>query len=446
MTVHSRLTFTLFHLLLFLAQARSQESSGVTFLGNQNLYPAIGYNDCWGYTDSAGREYALLGVRTGLSIVDITDAPTLKEVGFVPNPGGVSVAMDIKTYRHYAYVASENDSGLNIVDLSGLPNSATLAATFKGLPSSHNIYIDTSSARLFAQYHGVTGVLIFSLTNPLHPVLVDSFGTQCHDVYVRDSLAYVSEGYLGTYGIYNLDVSPPALVRTIPAPPDGGFAHNAWLTEEGTHLAVTYEDAGRTVKLWNISSPDTVYVEGNYLGPSGLAHNVLVKGNFAYVAHYTDGLRILDITSKADPSQIAFYDSYPSGGTGFHGAWGVFPFFASGKVLISDIESGLHVVQFLPPVTAIERPVAGLGWVLRQNHPNPFNPTTVIGYQLSTVSEVRLSVFDVLGREVAVLADGSKGPGFHEIQWGASAMASGMYFYRLVAGERVETRRMVLIR
>jgi len=87
-----------------------------------------------------------------------------------------------------------------------------------------------------------------------------------------------------------------------------------------------------------------------------------------------------------------------------------------------------------------------LGWVLRQNHPNPFNPTTVIGYQLSTVSEVRLSVFDVLGREVAVLADGSKGPGFHEIQWGASAMASGMYFYRLVAGERVETRRMVLIR
>ncbi len=85
-------------------------------------------------------------------------------------------------------------------------------------------------------------------------------------------------------------------------------------------------------------------------------------------------------------------------------------------------------------------------FALSQNFPNPFNPTTVISYQLSAVSMVTLSVFDVLGREVATLVNENRPAGVHTIRWGASSLPSGVYYYRLQAGESVDTKKMVLMK
>lgn len=91
---------------------------------------------------------------------------------------------------------------------------------------------------------------------------------------------------------------------------------------------------------------------------------------------------------------------------------------------------------------------------LGQNYPNPFNPSTAISYQLSAISFVNLRVYDVLGREVAVLVDGTHTAGSYTVHWNASAMPSGVYVYRLrvadlsnsSAPRYVETRKMVLLR
>ena len=83
---------------------------------------------------------------------------------------------------------------------------------------------------------------------------------------------------------------------------------------------------------------------------------------------------------------------------------------------------------------------------LSQNYPNPFNPTTAVSYQLSAVSEVKLVVYDMLGREVTVLVNEKKGPGRYEVQFDASRLASGVYCYRLISGSYVETRKMILMR
>jgi hypothetical protein len=83
---------------------------------------------------------------------------------------------------------------------------------------------------------------------------------------------------------------------------------------------------------------------------------------------------------------------------------------------------------------------------LHQNYPNPFNPTTVIGYQLSVPSDVRLVVYDVLGREVAILAEGRQPAGTYEVRFDASGFASGSYFCRLTTpGTRI-TRTMMVLR
>lgn len=85
-------------------------------------------------------------------------------------------------------------------------------------------------------------------------------------------------------------------------------------------------------------------------------------------------------------------------------------------------------------------------FVLSQNYPNPFNPGTTIRFDLPRASHVTVTVYDVLGREVATLVNEGKEPGTYAVQWDASGVSSGMYFYRIKAGDIVQTKRMMLLR
>ena len=96
--------------------------------------------------------------------------------------------------------------------------------------------------------------------------------------------------------------------------------------------------------------------------------------------------------------------------------------------------------QCLEPLIATEK------YVLKQNTPNPFNPETVIEYQIPREDYIRLVVFDRHGREVAVLAEGPHGPGSYRVRFSAEQLPSGLYFYRLEASHHFEVRKMILSR
>ena len=85
-------------------------------------------------------------------------------------------------------------------------------------------------------------------------------------------------------------------------------------------------------------------------------------------------------------------------------------------------------------------------FVLSQNYPNPFNPETVIEYTLPQFGEVSLGIYNLIGVEVVKLVDGNIPAGNHQVIWDASNFASGIYFYRLQAGDFVQTRKMVLLK
>jgi choice-of-anchor B domain-containing protein len=333
-------------LLGFLAEEPlfAQGSSNVPLLGHLDQYPSADYNDCWGYTAPDGKEYALLGVETGTSIVDINNPPNLVEVAFIPSQ--TSIWKDIKTLGHYAYTVNETGGGLQIIDLSDLPNSATLVKSWLGFGTSHNIFIDESTSLLYAEGNSSEPVRIISLADPENPVMMSSFGIECHDIFVQDNVAYVSEGYSGSYGIYDVSTpQTPSLLARIQVPV-AGYAHNAWATANSNFLMTTEETSGKTIKLWDISNLGNISITDEILAPDGLAHNAHIKGHYAYVSHYGDGLRIYDISDPYNISEVGYYDTYPGVGGGYVGAWGAFPFFNSGKILISDIETGLYVVHF----------------------------------------------------------------------------------------------------
>ena len=83
---------------------------------------------------------------------------------------------------------------------------------------------------------------------------------------------------------------------------------------------------------------------------------------------------------------------------------------------------------------------------LEQNYPNPFNPATVISYQLPVIGNVSLKVYDILGSEVATLVNEEQQPGYYEVQFNGSSLASGMYVYRLIANNYVSVKKMLMVK
>jgi chitinase len=113
---------------------------------------------------------------------------------------------------------------------------------------------------------------------------------------------------------------------------------------------------------------------------------------------------------------------------------------------------GLAMYGTSAVVASRDEGIAG-GITLYPNYPNPFNPTTTIEYVItepggkgSTTTRVRLVVFDLLGREVATLVNGIQEPGHKSVEWNAGGLASGVYFYRLTAGDFVQTRKLMVLR
>jgi hypothetical protein len=119
--------------------------------------------------------------------------------------------------------------------------------------------------------------------------------------------------------------------------------------------------------------------------------------------------------------------------------------FIAGAYIYAAFNASLQILRFTP--TGIEDDgVVPNTFSISQNYPNPFNAQTTIQYSLPKQSLVSIDIFDILGRKVEMLAEGIKPAGEHQAIWDASGRSSGIYFFRIRAGDMVETKRMVLIK
>jgi hypothetical protein len=118
---------------------------------------------------------------------------------------------------------------------------------------------------------------------------------------------------------------------------------------------------------------------------------------------------------------------------------------AGNYIGISGCKIIFHYKQTL--ITAVFEDIGiPASFQLYQNYPNPFNPSTMIKYHLSTPAHVRLTIFDMLGREVRTLLNEQKSAGSYQVSWNASGVPSGVYFYRLQAGSFTETQKLILLK
>jgi len=311
-------------------------------------------SDVWGYVDEEGNEYALVGTYNGLSVVDVTDPANPTEIFFGSGPN--SIWRDLKTWGDYAYVSNESGEGIYIVDLSPLPNDPIVSTTnFTGssynFSSVHNIYIDEmGKLYIFGANNGVGGAIICDLTiDPMNPVELGRFNDfYLHDGMARGDTLWGGAIYAGL--LLAIDVSNPAnpnIMGTASTPSQ--FTHNAWVSDDGTHVFTTDEVSNGYIGAFDVTDLSNIIetdrIQSNP-GSGVIPHNAHVLNDFIITSYYSDGVTIHDASNPKNLIEVANFDTSPNySGNGYNGSWGAYPYLPSGNILASDIEEGLKIMS-----------------------------------------------------------------------------------------------------
>lgn len=442
-------------------------------------------SDIWGWTDPVtGHEWAIVGRSNGTAFVDITDPANPVYVGNLPTFTQSSSWREIKTYGNYVYIVADNNGahGLQIFDLTRLRNVVNPPMTFpaagdghySGFQRCHDVAVDTQSGFLYCVGTEMNsgGLHILDLANPTNPAFVGSFSangyihdTQCV-VYQGPDVQHqgkqicfaansTTSGGSGPDRLAIIDVTnknAPAVLAQ-PTYPGSAFIHQGWLTEDHRYFLVDDElDEGNfghntRTYMWDLLNLDAPVFMGFHQGPTtAVDHNQFIKGNYSYQANYAAGLRILDLTNlpTASLTEVALFDILPAhNNEGFNGAWGVYPFFASGHVIVSGISGtntgGLFVLRpTLGADFSLQATPGTLGVCGTGNASTTVNVTPANGYTGTvTFGSSGLPV----GATSGFVPPSTAVPGSSNLTVTANGVAAGTYPFAITATDGTLTRQ-----
>ena len=364
--------------------------------GMAGIYPCLGYdllskisletfgseaaNDNWGWVDpETAKEYVLSGLDNGTAFIDISDPQNPVFLGKLPTATTASPWRDVKVYDNHAFIVSEApEHGLQVFDLTRLrsveePQTFSSDSRLTAFGNAHNIWInqDSGYAYVFGSKLYQGGPLFININNPKYPKVE---GGYADDLYTHDAHIVIYDGpdpqYQGRELLFGsnsdggennqiiivdiTDKSNPIRINSITYS-NGGYTHQGFLSEDhryfflGDELDELQYGAPTQTRIFDLSSLSSPSLHVSYFGGvNAIDHNGYVKGDKFYLASYTAGLRVLDISlvQNKNVTEIGFFDTYPSNNNPkFNGVWSIYPFFESGVIAINDIESGLFLVK-----------------------------------------------------------------------------------------------------
>lgn len=407
-------------------------------------------NGCWGWTDPlTNKEYAIMGCTSHTAFVDITNPVNPIYVGKVESHNNISsIWREIKVYNNHVFIVSEAPGhGLQIFDLTRLrgittPQTFVPDARYGGFGNCHNIAINEATGFAYCIGSGTFagGIHAVNIQNPLQPTF--SFGYSAQD-YTHDAQIVIYDGpdteHVGKEIFFGcnedkvvvVDVtnkSNPILLSVFNYS-NVGYTHQGWFTENKKYFIVgdeldenNFGFNSRSIVI-DMTDLDAPSVKLDYFGPTpAIDHNGYVKGNIFHLANYRAGYRAIDITNidNGQMNEIAFFDTFPSSNSAqFNGAWSVYPFFASGTILISDIERGLFMVRLNPSLNTNEVQKGSVSIT-----PNPAAELVSVAadFDIKTIT-----VFDILGKKVLNKSFENN----TTVNLDVSSLQSGLYFVRV---------------
>ncbi len=417
-------------------------------------------NDSWGWTDpDDGNEYALIGLDNGTAFIDISDPVNPVYLGKLPTHTSSSSWRDVKVYNNYAFIVSEaGGHGMQVFDLTRLrsvaspPETFTEDAHYSLIGDVHNIVINEDSGYAYSvggdDFDG--GPYFINIQDPLNPVFAGGYsdGGYSHDAQVvtyngPDSDYTGREIYFGSHEhqVVIADVTDKLDPQTIAIfnYPSTGYTHQNWLTEDHKYMLLGDEedeiDFGFNTRtmVFDLTDLDNPELHFEYYGPNAsVDHNGYVKGDKYYLANYSSGLRVIDISDieNGNMNETSFFDSYPpNNNANSAGSWNVYPFFESGNIVISGTNGfTLTKGEEIQGVNDNDNSSFAL-------YPNPANNRITITSILNPLSQVE--IYNILGQRVLYFnyADSSS----EEIN--ISSLKSGMYLVKI---NDLSTKRLII--
>ena len=413
-------------------------------------------NDSWGWTDpDTGSEYALIGLFDGTAFVNIDDPVNPIYLGKLDTHTDPSLWRDIKTYQNYAFVVSEAPGhGMQVFDLTRLrdvtnaPVNFTEDAHYDGFGSAHNVVINESSGFAYgvgsSTYNG--GPHFVDISNPLNPIPAGGFATDSysHDgqvvIYNGPDTDYTSrEIYIGSntsfVSIVDItDKSNPQSIATMTYS-NTVYTHQGWFTQDQRYFILGDEideiNLGFNTRsiVFDLQDLDNPELHFEYEGPTAATdHNGYVKGDTYYLANYTAGVRMIDISGIDNQNfqETGFFDVYPSSNNaGYNGAWNVYPYFESGTVLVTTLRYSDE--DFVPGMLLIrDSSLTGtdISAIEVSMYPNPSRDILTI--EAPNQDVFNISIADISGK---VLFETQKPQDVFNID--VSTLSKGMYLVRI---------------
>jgi choice-of-anchor B domain-containing protein len=452
------------HILIALAMVSSatasfaQNSMNVELLYNWSdpSLPASStwsntYNEVWGYA-ADGREYGIIGSTNGTHIIDITDPTNAYEAAFIEGAatGPQVIHRHFDNYGHYLYmVCDEGPSTLQIADLSFLPDSAPLVYDSNELfTRAHNCFIDTATAHLYVVGNS-SWCSVYSLTDPENPeLLVDcrfdlpfwnSIG-YLHDIFVRNDTAYCNAETRGLFVVDFTDMNDPHMIGSLPVYPEQGYNHSGSLMASAPFYAMADETHGKAIKIIDVSDMQNLLVTDTIrsgVNQFSIPHNLLYHDGFLYISYYFDGMYVFNCSDPAHPTLAGYYDTSDElhANNDFRGCWGVFPYLPSGRILASDMQTGLWVFDVTDALsTGVDEQDADRASALTV-YPNPATNSLNVDAQFKGNT---FTVSNLLGTTVLSGTVATNGA-IPEME----GLNSGMYVIRVLNGDGLRAASFV---
>jgi hypothetical protein len=366
---------------------------------------------------------------TGWRVFSLADEAQPVEVARGPGGSG----KDLTIAGQYAYVVC-GYNGLRTVDFSDPLHPQQVASMAL---SDDNIKAVVHHGYLYVlaqSFGGQSELYALNLADPAHPVLEGTCMLEAgmEDIAFRGDYAYATGGSSRLVIIGLEDPGHPVIIRY-----DGYHIWSDFIAISGDYAYVTLQGSG--IQIMSLADPQFPDSLSLIEFGSSRAYRQTVIGQYLYSSWYRDCIRIFDISDPASPVSIGYNcnGQVPLGMDTRNNY-----LYATSTYTVTTYDcAGAYANSSAPPARATVK-----GFALQPAFPNPFNPSTQLRFTLERTENVKLTVFDITGREVQRLDAGMLAAGEHELRFDGSALATGLYFARLEAGGKAQTQKLMLVK